>query len=35
MDNIKDLPDQMDENGSESEAVGDIAKFSPEKEQLE
>lgn len=27
MDNIKDLPDQMDENGSESESVGDIVKI--------
>ena len=27
LDNIKDLPDQMDENGSENESVDDIAKL--------
>lgn len=27
LDNIKDLPDRMDENGSENESVDDIAKL--------
>jgi DNA-directed RNA polymerase subunit omega len=27
LENIKDLPDQMDENGSENESVDDIAKL--------
>lgn len=27
LDNIKDLPDQLDENGSESATVDDIAKL--------
>ena len=27
LDNIKDLPDQLDENGSESAPVDDIAKL--------
>jgi DNA-directed RNA polymerase subunit omega len=27
LENIKDLPDRMDENGSESESVNDVAKI--------
>jgi DNA-directed RNA polymerase subunit omega len=27
LDNIKDLPDRIDENGSENESVDDIAKL--------